>query len=359
MACTRRTYLAVSSGALAGLTAGCFTNTNANAGPGTSQSLDPDVDGAELLLNWQPNGLHVPYYAALERGFYEDQGLELAGIESGEGSDFSATQAGLNNAEFAVTSSDQVLNVNSEGLSPVCIGVIMQRSPVVVFTDRERFGDELTDPEQLAGETIGSGPGMVRLMTEAYLEYHDLSDDVEIADAGHDTVQQLLTGEIDVAAGVFGDVVDASRQNATIDDLSVGEDVPAYGHVIATSQSFLDSNPDAARAFLRGTARGAAWASNDVDGAIDVLVEATPELEEARENQRDTWDILRTEYLVSDAVEENGWGWNDGDVWEETADVLEEYGFLENEVDPDEVWTNEYLDTDYEYIGDFTDVTDE
>lgn len=347
---SRRAYLAASGGALAGLVAGCLGDETA-AG---AQSLEPDVDSATLTLNWQPSGLHVPYYAAAERGFYEEQGLDSVEIESGQGSDFSATQAGLGNTEFAVTSGDQVLNVNSEGLSPVCVGVIMQQSPVVVFVDREAFGEELTEPDQLEGETIGSGPGMVRLMTEAYLEHHDLIDEVDIADAGHDTVQQLLTGEVSVASGVFSDVVDARRQGATIDELLVGEDVPAYGHVIATSRSFLEDNPDTVRAFLRGTARGAAWASDDVETAINVLVNAESELGEARENQRDKWETLREEYLVSDAVEENGWGWNDGDVWAETANTLLEYGFLEDEVDSDEVWTNEYLDTDYEYIGEFT-----
>lgn len=195
---------------------------------------------------------------------------------------------------------------------------------------------------------------MVRMLSSAYVEHHGL-DDVEFVDAGQDIVQQLLTGEVDAAAGVFSDVVDARHQDATIDTLSVADDVPSYGHVIAANRSFVDDNPDAARAFLRGTARGAAWASNEVEGAMDALVDAAPELEEARENQRDKWVALRDDYLVSETVEEHGWGYSDGEVWETTADVLSDHDFFEGSVDPDEVWTNEYLDTEYEYIGEFTD----
>jgi ABC-type amino acid transport substrate-binding protein len=40
----------------------------------------------------------------------------------------------------------------------------MQRSPVVLFADREAFGEEFTSADQLAGKTVGTGPGTVRLL---------------------------------------------------------------------------------------------------------------------------------------------------------------------------------------------------
>ncbi|WP_255169041.1 ABC transporter substrate-binding protein [Natrononativus amylolyticus] len=346
---SRRAYLGTVAGAAAGLAAGCLAEGDDEG------ALDLEGERTELLLNWQPSGLHVPYYAAADRGFYEEHGLEVAEIESGQGSDFSATQVALENVPFGVTSSDQVLNVASEGLEPTCVGVLMQRNPVVLFADRDGFGEELEEPAQLEGTTVGSGPGMVRMMSTTYLEHHDV--DVEIADAGPDIVQQVLTGEVDAGAGVFSDVVDARHQDATIDVLSVDDDIPSYGHLIATSRTFAEDNPDVVRAFLRGTARGAAWAADNVEGATEILVEAVPELEEAADNQRDKWELLAEEYLVSEAVEENGWGWSDGDVWAETADVLAEHDFLGGAVDSGDVWTNDYLDADYEYIGEFTDET--
>lgn len=346
---SRRVYLATTAGVLAGVAAGCL-----ETGEG-EQALD--LEHAELLLNWQPSGLHIPYYTAVEQGFYEEHGLEVTEIESGQGSDFSAMQAALENAPFAVTSSDQVLNVASEGLDPLCVGVIMQRNPVVLFADRERFGDELEDPSQLEGQTVGSGPGMVRMTSTAYLEAEGVTD-VEFADAGPDIVQQVLTGEVNAGAGVFSDVVDARHQDATIDVLSIADTIPSYGHVIVTSRSFAEDNPDVVRAFLRGTAKGTAWAADDVDGGTEILVDAAPELEEAAENQRDKWDLLCEEYLVSETVEEHGWGWSEGDVWRETHTVLSDHEFLGSQVDPDDVWTNDYLDTDYRYVGEFVDEID-
>lgn len=318
----------------------------------------PEVESVSLLLNWRINGLHAPYFAALDQGFYEEAGFDDVEIESGEGSDFAATQAGLGNVEFAISSSDQVLNVNSQDLSPRSVGAVMQRNPVVVFAAREHFG-ELEEPDQLGGVTLGSGPGMVRQMTEAFLEHHDLLDDVEYVDSGFDTVQQLLTGEIDAAGGVFSDVVDAEHQGYEIDVLSVHETVPSYGHLVAVAEEFGEENPETVRAFLRATARGAVWANQHPEEAIDVLVDAQPELEEVRENQRDKWEAMRTEYMLSDAVRERGWGWMESEPWQRTQETLAAGDFFEGEVDPEAVWTNDYLDTDDEYVGEYADLVEE
>ncbi|MDZ5809967.1 ABC transporter substrate-binding protein [Halorubrum sp. AD140] len=316
------------------------------------------VESPTLLLNWRISGLHAPYFAAQSQGFYEEEGFESVTIESGEGSDFAAQQVALGNTEFGVSSSDQILGVNDGGLSAQAVGIVMQRSPVVVFTSREQFGEELTDPSQLAGATVGSGPGMVRQMMRGYFDATDVSD-VEYVDSGFDTVQQLLSGEIDAAGGVFGDVVDARHQDAEIDVLSVHDAVPSYGHLITVGESFAEENSETVAAFLRATARGAVWADQNPEGAIDALVDAQGELEEVRENQRDKWDLMRSEYVLSDAVREEGWGWSESEPWQQTYETLDAGDFFDEPVDPDAVWTNDHLDTDDEHVGDFADLVDQ
>jgi NitT/TauT family transport system substrate-binding protein len=196
---------------------------------------------------------------------------------------------------------------------------------------------------------------MVDQMTRAYLETHGLADSTDHVDTGFDTVQQLLTGQIDAAGGVFSDAVDARKQGYRVDTLPVHESIPSYGHTVAVGESFASDNPATVGAFLRATARGAAWASRNPAGAIDALVEARPELAEVRENQRGKWDRMRSGYLLSEGVREHGWGWSAPDPWEQTYETLAAGGFFENSVDPASVWTNEYLDTDGQYVGGFAD----
>ncbi|WP_226481596.1 ABC transporter substrate-binding protein [Natrinema amylolyticum] len=347
--CTRRRFLALAG---TGTVAGCVGGPGASGG---ASDGGPAVDNVTLLLNWRISGLHAPYVAARENGFYEEEGFDDVTIESGDGADFAANQVALGNVEFAVSSADQLLNVNSRGLSPRCAAVVMQRNPTVVFADRDEFG-ELTDPEQLEGATVGSGPGMVREMTRAYLARHGVLESVEYVDAGFDTVQQLLAGDLDAAGGVFGDVVDAEQQGAEIDVLSIDETIRSYGHLVAVDEGFAGENETAVRSFLRATARGAVWASDNPADAIDALVSVQPELEEVRANQLEKWDRMSTEYMLSDAVRDRGWGASESEPWAETYETLAAADVFENDVDPASVWTNEYLDDESEYIADYADL---
>ena len=324
--------------------------------PTASPEPTPSVEEVSLLLNWKPSGLHVPYYAAKARGFYEEEGLTISKIKAGQGSDFSAKQAGLGNTEFVVTSSDQVLNVNSRGLSPLAAGVVMQKSPVVVFSARDTFGGELTGADQLAGKTIGTGPGMVRLLSELFLKETGVRADVELVDTGYDTVQQLLAGKIDAAGGVFGDVISAQAQGYTVDSLQVANEVPSYGHVVATEEGFAADHPETVAAFLRATARGAAWGRNNVEKAIDTLVSANGSLAESRDQQREKWVTMADEHVLSDTVREHGWGWSEGEPWRVTEDALRGADKLGGEVNPKAIWTNDYLDIDYRYVDGYAEL---
>lgn len=339
--CTRRGVLALGGGIAVSGCIGRFRGAGSGEGIGS----------ATLLLNWNMSGLHVPYVAARENGFYEEEGFANVEFESGDGADFAANQAGLGNVEFAISSADQILTVNAKDLSPVAVGIVMQRNPNVVFADRTAFG-ELDEPEDLEGATVGSGPGMVRMMTEAFLAHHGVLDSIEYVDSGFDTVQQLLNGDIDAAGGVFSDVVDANQQGGELDVLEIESAIPSYGHLVATDRSFAEENPDGVTGFLRATAKGAAWAVENPDEAIDQLVDVQPELEEVRENQAGKWERMYTGYLLSETVEAKGWGASDPEPWTETHDILADAGVLENDVDPDSVWTNDYLG-DSEYVSDF------
>lgn len=312
-----------------------------------------DGTSVNLLLNWRPNGLHIPYYVAKDRGYYEDEGFADVSIESGNGADFSAEQAGLGNTELAVTSSEQLLNVNSRELSTRSVAVVMQRGQTVIYTAQELFGEELTEPAQLAGKTIGVAPGAVELMTDAYLTQLGLRDEIEWVETGFEGTQMLLNGEIDLHANVFSDAVGAEAQGYTVDMLDIAAKVESYGHLIAAADAFVENRPAAVEAFIRATARGCAWAIENPTEGVDSLIDSSPELAEIRDQHRRRWELMVDGYLLSDAVAEHGWGWSESEPWERTYEALDAGGMLGGEVDPAAVWTNEYLDTDSEHITGF------
>jgi len=233
----------------------------------------------------------------------------------------------------------------------------MQRSPVVVFTVRENFGSELTAVDQLAGKRVGTGPGMVRVLTKLLLERKGVLDSVTMVDTGYDTVQQLLAGKVDAVGGVFGDVVDARQQGVTVDSIPVANTIPAYGHVLATKKGFATDHPATVAAFLRATAHGAVWATNNPGKATDALVKAVPALGESRDTELAKWKLMSSQFMLSDAVRAHGWGWSVPTPWRSTRDALSGAGMIDSKVDTGPLWTNDYLDTGDEYIGSYATKT--
>jgi NitT/TauT family transport system substrate-binding protein len=343
---SRRSYLATLGGLA---TAGC----TAPALPGGDDTGQRDIS---LLLNWKPSGLHAPYYAARAQGYYEEEGLSMSEITSGQGSDFAAKQTGLGQVPFAISSADQILNSNSRDLSPRSVGVVMQHNPSIVFTTRTAFDGPLTDTSQLRGRRVGTGPGMVRVMTDLFLKESGVRSSVDLVDSGFNTVQQLLAGEIDAAGGVFADAVVAQTQGSTVDSIRVGPTIPSYGHVVATAREYAQANPEVVRSFLRATARGAAWAHRNPAQAVEHVVEDNQALAESRTQQRLYWEAMTGQYTLSPAVAAQGWGWSSADPWETTAEMLAEADLLGGSVDPDSVWTNAYLDTENQYIREYADI---
>lgn len=335
------------------------TSTTTSTTTTTTTEPQPQLDSASLLLNWKPNGLHVPYYTAAERGFYEDEGLPPVTINAGQGSTFSAKQAGLTNTEFAITSSDQAVVVNARDVNVQVVGVMMQRSPVVVFTANEIFGGELTDLSQLEGKTVGTGPGMVEVLTELLLERQGVLDDVTMTNTGFSTVQQLLAGEIDAAGGVFGDAIAAQHQGYETSSIPVADFIPSYGHVVATNPSFAQNNSVSVEAFLRATAKGTAYAMNNPDDGAQHLLDANPELETTKEAVKDNWTRMADGFLLTEAVRNNGWGWSSEEPWTSIEGALRGAGTIEGSVDLNSVYTNDYLDMDYRYVDEFASIVSE
>ena len=110
------------------------------------------------------------------------------------------------------------------------------------------------------------------------------------------------------ADGTDGDVTaDGIDGNGTADGTGTDDDVAVDGSDTDGSETPPDGsdaarerrirewagdNSEAVRAFLRGTARGAAWAHQRPGEATDVLIDANGGLEASRDQQQQKWERM-------------------------------------------------------------------
>ncbi|QCS41399.1 ABC transporter substrate-binding protein [Natrinema versiforme] len=310
-------------------------------------------------LNWEPNGFQSPYFLAREAGFYEDEDLEVEFVE-GHGSPYAAKRAARGDADIALAGASAVLAKQSEGFEPLAVAAVTQKTPAAVYTLRDVFGEELTEPAQLAGRTVAPSATKTRILTAQLLEDAGIRDEVDLLEVDphtHHRVQhKVIDGTVDAAVGVVTNGIEIGREHdRTPDELPIGEYLDIYGMTLVTGPEFADERPETIRSFLRATARGWAAATRDPERAIDVLVDRNATLERNREIERLKFETAAHQLQFTPYVRDHGWGAQDGDRWRRLGETLSETALLEGEIDPDAVWTDEFRPADEALVAEYAD----
>ncbi|WP_435067861.1 ABC transporter substrate-binding protein [Haloplanus sp. C73] len=346
---TRRDALrAMGVAAGAGL-AGCLGDSGGSASADSGGTTDVSV-----ILNWKPNATQAGYFVADQNGFYEEEGLDVD-LVSGQGGGFAAKQVGLGNQDLGLGTGVALLQARDRDLD-VRSFAGAQDSNAAIYTVDEQFGEALTDPAQLAGKRVAVVAESAKTMTylEMLLEQEGIREDVELVNVGvEQQTSNLLSGNVDAAVGIFSDSIGLSQQGYDASMLWLADYTPAIGRTVFARPGYAAENPDVLRGFLRATARGWAWASNNPEGAMDRMVEARSSLSESREV-----GLLKLKYtaknlVLSETVREHGWGHQRADAWDRVVSRLADGGVIDGGVAASDVWTNEYLDTEAAVVGDY------
>lgn len=295
---------------------------------------------ATLMLNWTPNAQHAGIYVAQANGWYEEAGIDLEIVEpAAAGAD---QVVGTGGVEFGVSQAESLLPARAAGVPVVSIATILpyNDSSFMALTD-----SGIESPADFAGTTYGGFGGPLETELLRALIACDGGDP--------DALEMVEVGNIDYLAGMEQDRFDFVWVFEGWDVLRAreieGKEVNSvkfvdwldcipdwYTPLFITSEDLIAEQPDLVRAFVEATARGYEAAIADPAGASDALIAAAPELD--AELVR-----LSTEYHAPKFVGEGGWGVQDPEVWSAFATFLEEAGLLEESVDTEAAFTNEFL----------------
>jgi putative hydroxymethylpyrimidine transport system substrate-binding protein len=110
-----------------------------------------------------------------------------------------------------------------------------------------------------------------------------------------------------------------------------------YELVLVASETTLGDDPEMVQGFLHATAKGFADAVSDPQGAVDVLVGANPETDEALETQG--IDLLAPMWDAGGQP----FGWQTQERWQSLADWMKAEGLLSEDVDEQQAFTSEFV----------------
>lgn len=297
----------------------------------TGSESDSARSGASELsvaLNWRPNGLHVPFYAAVETGWYDEYGADVE-FDHREGSRRAVDAVAAGDADVGLAGAATVLRARAAGVPVVPIAVLYQRAMAVLYSTREVFGAELRSVDQLRGRRIGMpARSETGVLGRLFVSQAALEDDLEIEETGGEERTALLSGDADVVTGSITDPRELERRGKTVDALFPTDHFPIYGPTIVARERALERRRPSLEAFLAGTVGGWAEAIRGADRAAERIAERG---DDRPDRVRETFERALEEFGHSDDTRERGWGWQRERTWDRLRTALEQGGLLARE----------------------------
>ncbi|MGH2537290.1 MAG: ABC transporter substrate-binding protein [Candidatus Promineifilaceae bacterium] len=277
----------------------------------------------------------APFYLAVDRGYFAEEGIELEFDYSFETDGVALVGAG--ELPFAIVSGEQVVLARAQALPVVYVFEWFERYPIAVIS-RQEVG--LTEPEHLIGRSVGL-PGFFGASYVGYaglLSANDISlDQVNASEIGFTQVETLLTGQVEAVVGyVNNEPVQLRGREVAINVIEVADYVNLVANGVITNQQTLDQEPELVAAFVRALRRSLADTLADPQAAFESSKRFVEGLDEGRYSVLEaSLDLWRADQL----------GHTDPAAWQQTEAVLLEIGFLDAPIEGlEKAYTNQFVE---------------
>ncbi|MGH3030137.1 MAG: ABC transporter substrate-binding protein [Gaiellaceae bacterium] len=305
-------------------------------GGGGGNGESQELDAVTLQLKWVTQAQFAGFYAALEEGYYEEEGLDVT-IRPG-GPDIVPEQVVLGNqAEFGINWLDNTLATRDQGGAIVNIAQVFARSGMTEVTWKDTGLDQITD---LEGKTVGVwlGGNEHKLFAALTKNGIDPQEDVEIVAQPFD-MNLFLNREVDAAAAMtYNELAQVLEQENpetgelyTLDELNVlkmsdlGTGALEDGVFVRTEWIEDEANQDIARRFLKASFRGWVFCRDNFEECLQHVLDNGPTLGEGHQR----WQLNEINNLIW--PNELGIGIMDPESWEITKQIAVDFGIVENE----------------------------
>ncbi|MEI6559575.1 MAG: ABC transporter substrate-binding protein [Rhodospirillaceae bacterium] len=285
------------------------------ASPGWADAVPSSVT---LQLKWRHQFQFAGYYAALEKGYYREAGLNVRIVEAKPETDV-VDEVVSGRASFGIGTSALVLS-RARGKPVVVLGVVFQHSPLVILVRPDAGIGSVHD---LAGKRLMLEHNAEELL--AYLHREGVPVDA-LHTLPHDlTLDDLILGRVDaVSAYATDEPFFLERRNIrylTFSPRSAGIDF--YGDNLFTSEAELRDHPERVRAVREASMRGWRYAMAHPEEIADLILSRYSD-RHTREHLLFEADRMRS-LVLSDLVEP---GYMFLGRWTHIAEIYTELGLL-------------------------------
>jgi NitT/TauT family transport system substrate-binding protein len=329
---TRRKFLAQGVGLGAALAAG-----------GIGRPAVAQTEKINFQLDWIAYGRHAPYYAALDKGFYRQRGLDVS-IAQGRGTLQGIRTLVAGQSQFIFQDIGVMLAVRiKEGARIKALACMYQRTPHTLFYIKNKG---IEKPKDLEGRTIAFSPGdSPRLMFPAFAKANGI-DESKVKWLSVDPNSKnavLLNGNVDGMVTYLFTLPVLQKAAKPGDEVGTfvysdwGADF--YSNGIGALEDYIMAKPEVTRNFVQATMDGVRFTLANPKEAVSILKKHQPQLDE--ETAVKEIEILRK--LIDSESSRKQLGSMDIKMIDATQDLMERYLDLGKRLPSQEIFTNEFL----------------
>ncbi len=278
---TARTHIASTIIALFSAIAMLFSVTacgQSNDSATSTASGSSDLTKVTFMLSWAPDTNHIGVYAAKNKGYFKEAGLDVDIVAVAQAGAEQAVNNGV--ADFALSN---LTNVSTYAVKGATIKQVLQvqQKPSAIWCSLAS-NTEIKSPKDFDGKTFATfGSNESDAVIRRMIQSDGGKGEFDKVTVGTSTFQTLSSNKADFGGfyatweGVQADMYGPKLNCFTEPDYGVPGNADTIG--VITSDKTISNNPELVKKFVQATKKGYEYAYSNPDDAAKILVKEAPD----------------------------------------------------------------------------------
>ncbi len=328
--------------ALAGITLmGCSnTKPQENKKEG-EKNQEQKVEKVSFLLDWQPNVNHAGLYAAIDKGFFAEEGIEVEVNQPPANGAEALIASGK--ADFGISFQDTIAPAfaSDKPLPVTAVAAIINHNTSGIVSVKDKNIKSPKDMENHNHSTWGLPVEQAILKQVVEDDGGDFSKVNLVPGDVTNTLAAIQGKDIDTVWIFYPvDGVAAEVNNIPINYFAFKDINPVFDYytpILIANNDFLKNKEDVAKRFMRALIKGYEFAIKNPDEAAEILVKQNPELD--KELTKKGMEYIADKYQADAEY----FGQIDGQRWNNFYAWLWENKLIDKEIPKDFGYTNDFV----------------
>ncbi|MEO1018295.1 MAG: ABC transporter substrate-binding protein [Pseudomonadota bacterium] len=263
-----------------------------------------------FVLDWAWQAMHGPFLIAQDKGYYEEEGLNVT-IDRGFGSGDTIAKVAAKAYDLGFAEGTSLLKFNMENPEDqvVTVLVINDESPTGVISLAE---NKITTPADLMGKKISATQSAATVLVwPVFAELNGLDPEgieyLFVEPSLRDSM--VIQGQADATFGfTTTTVLNMVLAGIDRDDITyftmAQYGLKPYSSGIQVRRDFADANPEVVRGFVRATVRGMMDMFENPEEGLALLKEQEPLVDAEVEAAR--WELAKELSILTPSVIDRG-----------------------------------------------------